>query len=376
MELTTNTIINLMNNDNLSPKISVYVPTHAKSTSQSMNEDRIQLKNALQSIEHDPAFSDEEVRSAYAHLQPLLTSTDFWRHQAASLAIFADADGYQVVHLGHQVAPYVCIDERFAVSPLIALSSMNANYYLLDVNLDTPRLFAGTDYGLVDIGADTLPGAMDDTLDIDERNKSLDFRSGDAQGSNMFYGHGSAEESRQKDIDRYLRILADATMTCLSGKSDQLLLAGTVDRVAQFRPLLAYQPMIEDVVPLNRGMSLPGLHAASRPIAARQVIAERVAAIDAFRGAQAERTVDGSAAALNAARHGKVDTLLLPVIRMTTDGIGAAHDLDPQPLVEPPQHMDEFETAVRAVAAQGGAIIAVEQREFAEDPTMKALLRF
>ena len=375
MELTQATITKLLTADATSTKISIYIPTHPKSTSQTMNEDRIRFKNALKAIETDYALAEGDIRTVLNSLIALADNTDFWRHQAVSLAIFADENGYQAVQLPHEVVAYSHVGTEFVVSPLLALGSMSAPYFVLNVNLDAPRLYGGTDYGLTAIGAETVPGSIDDVLDIEQRKKSLDFRSGDAKGNNMFYGHGSAADGKSNDIDKYLRIVAAAVDELLAGNTNQLLLAGTVERIADIRALLAYGNVAAEELHINRDLSTElELHRAARRVISAQSATRRAEVVETYKSADSERTVDGITAVTAAAEHGKVDTLYLPVIRMTTDGIDESGSA--AALVEFPEDMDGFEAATRAVHAQGGTILAVEQHEFSDDPSMKALLRF
>ncbi|MEO7904944.1 MAG: hypothetical protein ABIR91_04080 [Candidatus Saccharimonadales bacterium] len=364
-----------MNNETDSPKISIYIPTHPKSTSQTMNEDRIRLKNALQSIDSDPRISGADMQPVLHQLRALDSNADFWQHQAASVAIFADTGGYQVVHLPHEVTPYAGVSNHFIVSPLLALAGLGSSYYILDVNLDAPKLYSGNEYGLSEITSDVLPGGIEDVLDIEQRKKSLDFRSGDSAGNNMFYGHGSVDDERTNDTDKYLRILADAVDKFLADKSDPLLIAGTASRVAQLRPLLSYAHCIDTELSVNRdATSEPELHAVSRRAIADRSTAVRGRVLETLRAASPEQKVDGIAAVRTAAERGKIETLFLPILRMTSDSVDQSSG--PRMLMELPNDIEAFELAVRAATHQGGAIVAVEQSEFADDPSMKALLRF
>lgn len=374
MELTVDMVNQYSNKQTGSPAISIYIPTHPNSSSQSMNEDRIRYKNALQELD-DRIAGDEALKDTYAGLTGLLEDNEFWLHRSKSLAVLADKDGYETIRLPYELASAFHFGDVFAVSPLAIMNSMNHGYYVLDISFKKPVLYLGSAYGLQEVDAG-LPGPIDEELDITvDRQSTVGSRSG-ASGSNaIFYGHNEADNSRVREASRYLRMLADIVDKYLTDKSVPLLLAGSPKVVAEYKTIASYQHIAEAELTADYdALREQQLFATALSEIESLASGERAATTALYHEVDIDRRVDGPTAVLAAAEQGKVDTLLLPVLRLTTDSV---RDLEiPELLVELPQDFAAFDEVVKKVLDQSGKIVPVESSEFIDDPSMKAILRF
>lgn len=375
MELAADTLSKYMRKEAPSSCVSIYIPTHSSSNSQTMNEDRIAYKNALQKV-NALTEGDDALKSTLVSLQDLMDDNDFWLHQGQSLAIFADKDGFETVKLPYELTSVVEYGDKYAISPLAIMENLNRSYFVLDIDFKQPKLYAGNTFSLSEVTDADLPGSIEEILDIEiERQNTVGSRGGAQGSSSIYYGHNEVVESRAHDATRYLRILADSINKYLADKSGPLLLAGSPKVIAEFKTMIQHSDVLEKDLAVNYDASrLVELFNLALAEIEALVEAERKEAVNRYQQTDFEQKVDGITAVSVAAEQGKVDTLLLPVLRITTDSI---RDLsEPRPLVELPEDFEAFEAAVRKVAEQAGKIIVVESSDFAEDPSMKAILRF
>lgn len=374
MELTDKLIHTYMNQEVSPPCVSLYIPTHPKSTSQRINEDRIRLKNALQRLEEQDVFTPE-LADTHSKLSHLVDDNEFWLHQSRSLGILADTNGFSTIRLPYELTAASYTGEGYAISPLLIMQSLGETYYLIDVDFDQPRLYAGTQYSLELIDDLDLPGAIDDVIETEQRRNMSGQRGGAGGTGVTHFGRGEADHRQANDISRYLQLLAAPINDYLKDKSDPLFIAGSPKVIAEFRSMLDYGHVHDDGISANYDQQrLHELHQNSLAAMTEIARAKKAAVLARYADLDFDLRADGMTAVEAAAEQGRVDTLLIPVVRVTPDGV----DSDDQAtmLIELPEDFAAFESVVRQVADQGGKVVAVEQADFADDPSMKAILRY
>ncbi|NCS82860.1 hypothetical protein GW746_00375, partial [Candidatus Saccharibacteria bacterium] len=87
----------LLQTNNADQKLSIYLPTHSASSSQTVNEDIIRFKNSLKAIRLDEDYDELELSETMEALEALIDDVEFWKHRTLGLAVFADAHGYEAV---------------------------------------------------------------------------------------------------------------------------------------------------------------------------------------------------------------------------------------------------------------------------------------
>lgn len=374
MELNDKLIQSCINQEVAAPCVSLYIPTHPKSTSQRMNEDRIRFKNALQQLDAQQAFTSE-LADSQAELYKLVDDSDFWQHQSRSLGVLADTSGLTTVYLPHELTPVAHSGDNCAISPLLIMQSLNQSYYLLDVDFDGSRLYTGNQSELEAVDNVDLPGAIEDVIEIEQRRTMSGERGGRGGVGVTHYGRSEAEDQQASDVSRYLQLLAEPLNNFLKDKSEPLFIAGSPKVIVELRSMLDYGHIEEAEIAANYDQNrLADLHASSLAAMTDLAQSKKTQVLERYASLDYDMRADGMTAVEAAAEQGKVDTLLLPIVRVTADGITS--DGEQHPLIELPEDFASFEAIVRKVAEQSGTIVPVEQDDFADDPSMKAILRY
>src|SRR5690606_13388802 len=104
----------------------------------------------------------------------------------------------------------------------------NYRYFLLELNLESPRLFLASQSGMEQILENELPGTLETALRIDETQQQLQH--GTSRGGKRdahHHGHGGESDHKGKDIEKYYRII-DRTLHDRATRNSNvpLILAG------------------------------------------------------------------------------------------------------------------------------------------------------
>lgn len=235
MENLTLDQIKGLSQQNQSPSISIFLPTHR--AGQDTQQDPIRFKNLLREAELsllDREMGPREVSALLQPAQALLEEAHFWQHQRDGLAVFIAPDDFHYYHLPFQVEELLVIAQSYYFKPVLPLFTNNGHYYILAISQDEVRLFEGTRYsvGQIDLPDDT-PESLDEALQFDDPEKQLQFHSGTspstAQGgirSGMFHGHGPGDEEQKERIERYLNLLDARLKEIFHQTQAPLILAG------------------------------------------------------------------------------------------------------------------------------------------------------
>lgn len=370
MNIDDTLLTNLLQADGQNPKISIYQSTQPVSTGQTVQEDAIRFKNALQSIRSNDAYDEAVLAETMASLDELVTNREFWSYQARGLAVFADQDGYQPVRLGYDVTEAQYVGHQYQVSPLLLAESLGSHYYLLDVSHARPRLCEGSQEGCTELTVEGMPESLDAMTENIEFKKELQHQSG---GVGTFHGHND-KSALQDSMMAYYRAIAEALDKHLTGQTAPLVLMGVQNRVGTIRPSISYANTLEDYVEgSGDAMNEQALHEHATPIVEKYYEKQRHSLVDEFKGTPPDLTVVGAADIDAAAAEGRVAKLLLPYFRRTADTV---RDTSTETVVlQLPSEGTTVEALVRTVLAQGGEVVAVAVDAFG-DERPRAMCRF
>ncbi len=370
MFLTTSTLQRFLNNDTPGEKISIFMPTHPSSNSQAIAQDCIRFKNALQQIKASPEYDEHVLGKTVKKLENLLDDTEFWKHRSVGLAVFADQNGYQTVELSLEPIEQCFIREQFVISPLAIMASIGTGYYILDVNLNKPRLLYFTNNSQKEITVESMPGSFQEMVKNVEYQKQLQHQS---TGGGMFHGH-SDDNALEADTAKYLKVIADSVSSHLQTHDDPLLLSGTQDRISKIRPLLTYKDTLEEILEgNNENLNEQQLRVASSSIINELHTKEHDHLIEALKSAPDTSTVAGEEAIKQAIEQGRVDTLYIPSYRKTNDGVNGGGESSI--LLQLSEKIEIIESIIRGTLLQGGSVAAIQLDAFDSNES-QALCRF
>lgn len=370
MFLSKKILLDISKKTDTGTKISIYIPTHPASTSATISEDTIRFKNTLQEIKAHEDYDDDELGETINKLESLLDDIKFWKHRALGLAVFADTKGYQTVDLNFEITDMQYIENEYVISPLAVMLSIGTGYYVLDINHTKPRLVYFSASAKEEVAIESMPESLEEMVERVEYQKQQQHQS---SGDSMFHGH--TEENALDDAAmRYYRLIAKSVETYLDDHDEPLLLTGTQNRIGHMRPLLNYyNVMKESVEGNNEKLNEQELQNATEGIIENADMVARDEVIEKIKNTPLSSIALGVKEIETAAEEGRVESLFLSSFRRTTDNV--RNNYQESIVLQLPGDVLSIEVLTRAVLAQGGNIIAVEQGSF-EDDEPRALCRY
>ncbi len=359
--------------------VSLYLPTHPSSRSETINEDSARFKSLLKDIKNTPDLHrhDQQVFSTIEKLEKLITDRTFWSKQTAGLAIFANDKQQHIFHLPFEVTQQSFVSNKFILTPLLAMQSMVEEVYLLEVNLKQPKLYHATASQLTRCTDADLPASLEEALQLDEVQQMQQFHSGEGHGRAMFHGHGGADDHKDKDIETYLRYLAKKVDIYLSDKKLPLLLVGTKPRTTSLRKKIAYKHTTKQEITGNFDTSQEEkmLLAEVQELFTKKIDQDQKQLIAEFKSAYGkELAVAGQAAVDQAAKMDNIKTLLVPMLRKTKDSVRQkTHE---NYIFDLPNELPNIEDSVRACHATKAEVLPIKIKKTTLDNDVVAICRY
>ena len=373
MDLNQKVITDLHEQTNDQTKMSIYMPTHPRSSSQTMEEDRIRFKNALARLDSHETRSNDELGKTYKDLQALVEQVDFWQHQELSLAVFADGETYQALKLPYEINEIALLSDNYITSPLMLMHSIRFSFYVFDINLEAPTLYLGNSHGLRKVDDINLPKSMEDEIDLDDMQKQTQFHTGAAGGGAMFHGHGAEKDNKQSDIDRYMQLVTDSLEAYLKHHDVPIVLAGTEKRVAQLRRMMSYGRVLGQTLPPAQDTKHDTMHEGAHELLSNAVREHQSHELERYNNLLATKlAIEGDMVA-EAAKSGRVDTLYVSCLRETRDSVRDGDFTATR--LELPENILQLESVVADVVSNGGKVLAVEKSAF-DNEELHAVCRF
>lgn len=224
--------------------VTIYIPTHASSTSQSINADKARFKNALQAAEDelkDTGLRQSDISSIMDGARELYDNLDFWQHRGHALAVFLAPNKLKWYTLPIETDELTSVGEHFVLAPLAVAASMGARRYVLNINLKHPALFLASWNTFEEVELDEMPRDMETALRISGYEKELQHNvlgAGADKGTAAHHGHGGAKDNRDDMVKNYLKIVDAAVIpSSLKYPEAPFILAGTGEHTAIFNSL-------------------------------------------------------------------------------------------------------------------------------------------
>jgi len=376
MSISQNFIDSLIDKTSKGPKLSFYIPTHPKSSSEHLEEDRIRFKNALQEVKDVARKDHSGLNKVYKDLENLKNDTDFWKHQSLSLAVFADQDSYKTVQLPIESKQITLLSDNYYITPLIISNSILGSAYVLDVNLDSPRLLLANDAQINELNEIKLPDALKDVMSED-REDNLQFHAGGNNGAKvpMYHGHGGSDNQKEEEIDLYMQLLAKPLNKYLADKDKVLILAGDETQLIKLKKYLNYKYIHSHELHGNHQReNMDTLQSSVKPVLDEISLNNREEIIGQFNNSTPNILAQNTSAVEAALDNYKVDKLFVPVLRSTTDSVRDGRDENLRIEISD-TNKDRIENAIVKTIQQGGEVIPTEIGTFKDDE-LRALLRY
>jgi len=367
--------------------LSMYLPTHQIATPATSAEDQARYKSLLRKAleQWEKETSAESIKQTRAQLEALIDDADFWSDTSKGLALFATDDSLETFHLPIECEEYVYVGDVFDVTPLRVALSQNRAFYVLALAKHNPKLFSGDAYDIQPLDV-SLPESPEDALNIDEMFSGSNTVRGISTpgGGNDTYsthGQGDTNHAGQEEHMKYLRIIDHLLMTSPQmDTSLPLVLAATDNEASDFKHAANYPTLLEQFVAGNHTLTPSHeLHELSWKIVADQTVhAKTKELIETFNENKGRQKASSDLAEIHeAAKIGKVDTLILGIVETTNDSVSDVERFS-APLIRLQDGYLSSNMCVLAqeVVSQGGTIVGADPELVATPTSLAALYRY
>lgn len=367
----------------VSPAVTIYLPTHRRSSPPHLQEDQIRFKNLMRKVEeimgNDPDKDNDTQQAIMSRLEELHDNQDFWTNRSEAAVICVNPSMLTALDAPMDTEEYVAVDTHFHLGPLFALTSINRPYHVLLLAEQEPRVFRGDLYGLeatsVELPRDVRSALMIDEMSQRQHHYNAKSRAGGSSGQNAgSNAKDSGDEERLKFfrmIDEKIRNGLDTTLP--------LLLVGVTSEVAEYRSISKYQNILKEAVDGNHTkLALTELHDIVRPVI-EKVLVEKAATEAAERYEELkgqERAVAEPAAVKDAAEKGRIDTLFVNNLAITSDTV-RDNDYDVKRISFLDAQKNLLLDRLALVAwSQGSKIVNLDAEHMPEHSWIAATLRY
>jgi hypothetical protein len=380
-DLTRETIGALLAADETELKVTIYIPMHVSGSPPHMTEDQIRFKNLLHKAAEGlkAKYNDKELgEQLLSQIDKRMDDLTFWESQTEGLLICARRGAIELFHLPVDTEEYVAVDTCYHLAPVLALLGDEQSFYILTVTQHHPQLLSGNMYGLFEMKVG-MPKNLEDSLNIDERNQRSEQSQSLGNGTG-FNGRGGIRDPRQEERLRFFR-LVDSVAYNAAERSLPLILAGTETETAEYRHLSKYPNIMAKTIAGSFSNAKPhDLFERAYKIIHDDLIAVRrqqaVETYERLQGTQKERTTTDPLTIAEAAKQGRIDTLLVALRRSTADTVRDTAQTVERITFPRAELSTLINKAANAVASARGHIVNVELGAAQSGASVMATLRY
>lgn len=357
--------------------ISIYLPTHR--VKEEAQQDPIRLKNLLRQVERTLADRGLEPAMAREVLEPalgLLDDRSFWQRQGDGLALFLRPGFMRSFRLPLRFEERATVADQFCLQPLFPVLTGDGDFYLLALSQRAPRLFKGSRFQFDEVPLKNVPAGIAEVTQNVERQRAISMHSGGGRG--LFHGHGDAGDLKRDALLDYFRQVNRGVRETLGDSWAPLLLAGVESQFPLYREVNTYTHLLETGIPGNPDeATAEDLHHQGWELVAplfRREQQEAAAAYERLVGAG--RAVGSVASVLQAAAHGRVESLFIPAGR----SVWGRFDAESGEVViageQEAGSVDLLNLAAIYTYQQKGAVYAVPPHQIPSNEEVAAVLRY
>lgn len=354
------------------PRVSLYMPTHRAGAE--IWQDPIRFKNlirhALEQLRalEESGVTQSQTQELTKRLDLLQQDRSFWQHQGDGLAIFCAADTWEVFRLPSPLPEISIVGTRFHLKPLLMAMAEEQTFHVLALSQNEVRLFAGSASGLHEWGLDIDV----DSISPPEMRKSL---RGQATTAGARVTH-APEWDMKGQLTDYCRKV-DRIIAPHVKPHEPVVLAAVDYLAAIYREVSTVPHLAEHSIGGNpETTDIDHLHAAAMPIARKFFEGTREALASHYFERQREgKALQEPAAAVEAARQGRLDTVFVPI------GVHVWGHIDPSGGVvlsgrQGPQDEDLLNRVLIDTWKAGGRVFAMPPDKIPGGGTMAATTRY
>lgn len=236
--------------------ISIYIPTYR---SGNVQEDRIRLKNALQSATQQLEARDmskKEIHDILGRAENLQDDDLFMNQLSDGLAMFIAPDFFEYYTIPVDVNQRVDLGKTFTLRPLMAALNGDNRFFILALSQNEVRFFEATEHAITPVNVDDLiPENLAEAQYNSEKQGHLQFHSGGSTSSGnapVYHGQGGGEgDDYNKNREQFFRMVDKGLLEMLHDERVPMILATTDEQAAMYRDISDYSHIVEDNVSGN-----------------------------------------------------------------------------------------------------------------------------
>ncbi len=369
--------------DSSDPAVSIYLPTARAGRERQQNP--VRLKNLLfragRYLE-ETGMKTAEIENFLRPVRELPDRESLWEHPADGLAVFLSGKTLRYYRLPVDLPELVTVSTRFHVAPLLKLLSGNGRFFLLAFSKHRVRLLEGTRYSVREIKLPGLPASLEEFLNLDSPQKSLQFHTGTPGGHGrraaVFHGQGAGEQDEKELLKEIFHRIDAEVNRQVGGSQEPLLLAADDQYLSLYREACSYPHLLDSDFSTNPDrLDEQELHDRTWPIV-RPYFLETRRQDEAKYHQLSEKNLAGSdlKTVLVAAGHGRVEALF------AVTGGHCWGRFDPESGEtefferEEANSEDLIDLAAVQTILTGGRVHAVESGEMPADSPLAAIFRY
>jgi hypothetical protein len=381
-DLSSRAIAKLLESPATRPKVTLYIPMRKSAAPPHIIENQLHFKKAVNGAvsllkgRPDGISLGSQLAD---YLDQRLSDKTFLENQTQGLLLTAEKDLIQTFYLPVDTEEYTAVDTNYHLAPVLGLLHDQQMFFVLVVAQHSPRLLRGTMYGLQRTAV-VLPESIESAFNIDEAGLQREL-SQSAGGKGGFNGRGGNRDTHEAERLRFFRLI-DKQINKFVPKNAPLILAGTETEAATFRGISRHPHILSETI--NGGFfggdQIHLMFEKARLIMDQEVVLpdHRLAVneYDRLAGTNLQRIEHDPTAIAEAAKQGRIKTLLLGLSHSTADTVRGS--LKPVKRLSFPS--DELSAlankAAAAVAQASGRVINVDQGLRPGGKLLAAVLRY
>ncbi len=225
--------------------ISIIVPTHRISPDRRADEPVLKkaVVQAKQLLKQQ--YSSEIIAPLENKLDELLRSIDFL-HNKQGLGLFVSSSIQKVVRFPFEVKEQVVVKESFELRDLLFFNNYNSDYYLLEINEKSARLFKGRIDELEEIEDENFPQKHEELFEYSRPSRGSSYL-GNAVVKDFERDKSVMEEIRMKEFLHSV----DKLLAKYLNPDSFFVLSGTEKDVAIFKSTSKHLKNIIGIIPGN-----------------------------------------------------------------------------------------------------------------------------
>lgn len=375
------------------PCISIFMPSFRSYPDSQQNP--IRYKNLVSEAESSlrQAYPGSEVRGLLAKFRELEADEYFWTHQLDGLALFGNAELFEVWSFPRAMPERIVVADSFHVKPLIRFTQSADRYQVLCIQREECRLFEGNRDALESLEHEDVPLHVTEALGMgvglngvptatspakqaqaaDTSTPPPSLRS-DGRG-----GQAAKGDDANLDAERFFRAVDRAVWDHFSRPSGlPLLPVGTTDNLTLFRSVAKNQQLLDSAIEKSpSSFDEKGLQSAAWDCVKNEYLTRLKGIADDFAVAKSrDQGSDQVTAVAEAAVKSRVGRLLVDAGKVIPGTIDPTNGKVRMSNLDCPNTDDVLDDIAETVLRNGGEVVVVPSEQMPTQSGLAAVFRY